>query len=56
MDVKLPPPLIVLPKQELTALMPFGEYMPLGSTFPILKSFSPQTGDFQAGTEATPTS
>jgi apolipoprotein N-acyltransferase len=35
-------------------LMPFGEYMPLGSTFPILKSFSPQTGDFQAGTEATP--
>jgi apolipoprotein N-acyltransferase len=35
-------------------LMPFGEYMPLGSTFPILKSFSPQTGDFQAGSEATP--
>src|SRR6476620_6522444 len=27
MDVKLPPPLIVLPKQELTALMPFGEYV-----------------------------
>ena len=27
MDVKLPPPLIVLSKQELTALMPFGEYV-----------------------------
>ena len=27
MDVKLPPPLIVLPKQELAALMPFGEYV-----------------------------
>ena len=27
MDVKLPPPLIVLTKQELTALMPFGEYV-----------------------------
>jgi alanine dehydrogenase len=26
-DVKLPPPLIVLSKQELTALMPFGEYV-----------------------------
>jgi hypothetical protein len=27
MDVKLHPPLIVLPKNELTALMPFGEYV-----------------------------
>ena len=27
MDVKFPPPLIVLPKLELTALMPFGEYV-----------------------------
>jgi apolipoprotein N-acyltransferase len=35
-------------------LMPFGEYMPLGSVFPILKSFSPQTGDFQAGERVTP--
>ncbi len=35
-------------------LMPFGEYLPLGSVFPGLKNLSPMTGDFQAGTAVVP--
>lgn len=34
-------------------LMPFGEYLPLGSFFPSLKRLSPMTGDFEAGTSVT---
>jgi apolipoprotein N-acyltransferase len=44
----------VLGLSDKQILMPFGEYMPLGSIFPWLKRLSPQTGDFQAGTEAVP--
>jgi apolipoprotein N-acyltransferase len=35
-------------------LMPFGEYMPFGSIFPVLKRLSPMTGDFQAGSTVVP--
>jgi apolipoprotein N-acyltransferase len=35
-------------------LMPFGEYLPLGSVFPSLKKLSPETGDFQAGGGVVP--
>ncbi|HUE38791.1 MAG TPA: apolipoprotein N-acyltransferase [Candidatus Binatia bacterium] len=44
----------VLGTSDKQILMPFGEYMPLGSVVPWLKQVSPQTGDFQAGTEAVP--
>lgn len=30
-------------------LMPFGEYIPFSNTFPFLRNFSPQTGDFSFG-------
>jgi apolipoprotein N-acyltransferase len=35
-------------------LMPFGEYLPLGSVFPSLKQLSPETGDFEAGSGVVP--
>jgi apolipoprotein N-acyltransferase len=44
----------VLGMSDKQILMPFGEYMPLGSVLPWLKRVSPQTGDFQAGTEVIP--
>jgi apolipoprotein N-acyltransferase len=44
----------VLGMSDKQILMPFGEYMPLGSLLPWLKRMSPQTGDFQAGTEVIP--
>jgi len=44
----------VLGLSDKQILMPFGEYMPLGSIFPFLKDLSPQTGDFQAGDHVTP--
>ena len=44
----------VLGLSDKQILMPFGEFMPFGSIFPFLKRLSPQTGDFQAGTEVTP--
>jgi apolipoprotein N-acyltransferase len=39
----------VLGVSDKQILMPFGEYMPFGSVFPLLKALSPQTGDFEAG-------
>ena len=44
----------VLGFSDKQILMPFGEFMPFGSIFPVLKSISPQTGDFQAGTAVKP--
>jgi apolipoprotein N-acyltransferase len=44
----------VLGLSDKQILMPFGEYMPFGSIVPWLKALSPQTGDFQAGTEVVP--
>jgi apolipoprotein N-acyltransferase len=44
----------VLGMSDKQILMPFGEYMPLGSVFPWLKRLSPQTGDFQAASEVVP--
>ena len=35
-------------------LLAFGEYLPLGDTFPILYEWSPHSGKFSAGTELTP--
>jgi apolipoprotein N-acyltransferase len=34
--------------------MPFGEYLPFATFFPSLRSLSPMTGDFEAGTEVRP--
>ena len=44
----------VLGLSDKQILMPFGEFMPLGSVLPWLKRISPQTGDFQAGTAVNP--
>ncbi len=35
-------------------LLAFGEYLPLGDTFPILYQWSPNSGKFSAGTEVDP--
>lgn len=35
-------------------LMPFGEYLPFASIFPVIKELSPQSGDFTAGDSAAP--
>src|SRR6187402_1514031 len=35
-------------------LLAFGEYLPLGETFPILYEWSPHTGHFQAGSSFKP--
>lgn len=39
----------VLGRYDKHILMPFGEYIPLASYFPGLKSFSPETSSFTAG-------
>jgi apolipoprotein N-acyltransferase len=39
----------VLGRYDKHILMPFGEYIPLASLFPGLKSLSPETGSFTAG-------
>lgn len=44
----------VLGLSDKQILMPFGEFMPFGSIFPILKRISPQTGDFAAGRAVVP--
>lgn len=40
----------VLGRYDKRILMPFGEYLPLASYFPVIKSLSPETGGFTAGT------
>jgi apolipoprotein N-acyltransferase len=44
----------VLGVSDKQILMPFGEFMPFASILPWLKKLSPQTGDFQAGSEVVP--
>jgi apolipoprotein N-acyltransferase len=44
----------VLGVSDKIILMPFGEYMPLGSVLPFLKRLSPMTGDFAAGVDVVP--
>lgn len=39
----------VLGKYHKRVLMPFGEYVPFSSRFPVLKTLLPQTGDFSFG-------
>jgi apolipoprotein N-acyltransferase len=41
---------VVLGSYDKIVLMPFGEFIPLASKWPWLKTLSPATGDFQAGT------
>ena len=41
---------VVLDRYDKHVLMPFGEYIPLGSYFPALYSLSPGTGGFTPGT------
>jgi apolipoprotein N-acyltransferase len=41
---------VVLDRYDKHVLMPFGEYIPLGSYFPVLYSLSPETGGLTAGT------
>ena len=43
----------VLGRYDKRILMPFGEYIPLASYFPSLKSLSPETGGFTAGTRVS---
>jgi apolipoprotein N-acyltransferase len=40
----------VLGRYDKRILMPFGEYLPFASYFPFIKSLSPETGGFTAGT------
>ena len=42
----------VLGRYDKRILMPFGEYIPFASYFPAIKSLSPETGGFTAGTKA----
>ena len=39
---------------DKTYLLAFGEYLPLGETFPVLYDVSPNTGHFTAGTSLAP--
>jgi apolipoprotein N-acyltransferase len=41
---------VVLDRYDKHVLMPFGEYIPFGSYFPVLYSLSPETGGFTPGT------
>jgi len=36
-------------RYDKLVLMPFGEFLPFASTFPVLKQLSPNTGDFTPG-------
>lgn len=38
-------------RYDKMVLMPFGEFLPFSDRFPIIRSWSPNTGDFQAGTQ-----
>jgi len=42
----------ILGRYNKQILLPFGEYLPFSSWIPGLKSISPNTGDFSAGTDA----
>jgi apolipoprotein N-acyltransferase len=44
---------VVLDRYDKHVLMPFGEYIPLGSYFPVVYSLSPETGGFTPGTGVT---
>ncbi|MFN8390710.1 MAG: apolipoprotein N-acyltransferase [Bdellovibrionota bacterium] len=44
----------VLGRYHKRVLMPFGEYLPLAKTFPMIKSISPHTGDFSVGDRVDP--
>jgi apolipoprotein N-acyltransferase len=41
-------------RYDKQALLAFGEYLPLGSTFPIVYEWSPNTGKFTPGTTLAP--
>ena len=47
------PDSVVLGRYDKRILMPFGEYLPFASYFPFIKSLSPETGGFTAGTTAS---
>ena len=40
-------------RYDKMVLMPFGEFLPFSEQFPIIRSWSPNSGDFHAGREAT---
>jgi len=44
----------VLGAYQKRVLMPFGEYLPLESLFPFLRSFATTTGDFTSGASSHP--
>jgi len=44
---------VVLGRYDKRILMPFGEYLPFATLFPFIKSLSPETGGFTAGTTAS---
>jgi apolipoprotein N-acyltransferase len=44
----------VVGRYDKQALLAFGEYLPLGQTFPILYEWSPNTGAFTPGTSIEP--
>jgi apolipoprotein N-acyltransferase len=44
---------VMLGRYDKHILMPFGEYIPLASYFPGLKTLSPETGEFTAGRGTT---
>ena len=44
---------VVLGRYDKRILMPFGEYLPFASYFPFIKSLSPESGGFTAGTTAS---
>ena len=39
-------------RYDKMVLMPFGEFLPFSDIFPIIRSWSPNSGDFEAGTQA----
>ena len=46
----------VIGRFDKQLLLAFGEYLPLGETFPVLYEWSPHTGHFQSGTSFKPLS